>query len=241
MSVESQYFPDVNFSELTEVFPKRGRVERFLSRYLQREPRIYYDEHVALDQLLEDFSGTLDTVSASTGARLTMEGIHIQLITRKQLVKSLSQPSKLEEVHGDGVLENIDGNCTRNPDGKWLLNIVQNKTDHVVQVSQVKEILAHEYGHTLGNEFNANPMLEEIKAYAFQVLAISAAWRIPLASYSLSGTYANYTHDVARDRLMQLRDRGFPPEVIIATLTGKPFGNFRPDSNMYPDIESRLH
>ena len=217
MSVESQYFPDVNFRELTEVLPERSRLERLIPGFLRREPRVYYDEHVALDQLLDDFSETLGMVSASTGTRLTMDGVHVQLITRKQLINSLNNPSKLEEVHGDGVLQMIDGNCTKNPDGTWLINIVQNRTDHVVQVSRSMEILAHEYGHTLGNEFNAHPMLEEVKAYAFQAMAMAANWKIPESYYKLSGTYVNYTHDVARYRLMKIRDRGFTTGIIIAT------------------------
>ena len=231
MSAEAPYFPDVEFSELTQVVPPRSRAEKFLSRFLRREPEVLYDEKVPLDDFLGDFETDLLQLSRATGAKLTMAGIDVKILKRKQLIKTLEDPAGMEEIHGEAVLDGIVGNCVGNPEGGFRLNLVQGKTDHVVNTAKFRENLAHEYGHTLGGESHPDPMLEEIKAYAFQALFMTNYLGDTLYP-RLEGTYKNLNHHVARNRLNQLYERGFPFGAIIAHITGKPFGYYRPDSNM---------
>lgn len=233
MSAEAPYFPDVEFTELTEITPPRGRAEKFLSRF-QREPRIYFDQRVELDDFLDQFKDELSVVSDLIGANLTLDGINVRILKRKQLIKALKNPKRLEGVHGEGILDAIVGNCVENPEGGFTLNIVQGRTDHIVDEGMFREIVAHEYGHTLEGELHPSPMLEELKAYSFESLFFSTRWRDYsfVSYYVLDGKYKNLTHDVARNRLNQLRDRGFPYGAIIAHLIGVPFGHYRPDSNM---------
>jgi len=174
------------------------------------------------------FNDALRDMSAEMGIPFPLKGRNIYFLPEDIFMQSIDQEGQRQR-YGKYIVDSIVGYTRRFPDGTFDTYILGSGDGRVPDEDQAVVTLGHEYGHTLGPFLG--PLEEELKAYAFQDLYLKYAFKSGLNRLD-SGFYPTRIHDVAKNRIAQLRSRGFPMEAVIAHLNGERFGEYRPDSNM---------
>lgn len=183
------------------------------------------------EQVKADFERLLADISQSTGQPLTMEGRNMQFVTNDELYpKTDEEINSFRELYGESVIEGgSSGENARNPDGTFTIRIGYFGLEDFVDRDVAIELLAHEYGHTLGRQLDSI-IDEELKAYTFEALARRLNkykdWEGEV--FSEIDSYSP-VHMEASSRLAYLTQRGVTEEAILAHLTGENFGTTTPD------------
>lgn len=156
---------------------------------------------------------------------LTMRDRSLHFVSPRQMKPSTEKERKdLLDRYGEYMKDGGAGDCTRHDDGTFTLRVAFGAKPPKLTDNEIS-IAAHEYGHTLGEQIE-DPVTEELKADAFQILFMKHFYRV--GSYLIS-PIPDTVHEIALFRLEQLIITGkMPEEAIIAHLTEGPFGRFSP-------------
>ena len=182
------------------------------------------------DGVLRLFEEVLYYAGSDSEASLPLDKREITFVPRSDLVpEDLGEKERLATKYGgEGyVLKNIVGDCLRLPDGRFRIRLGYLGQERETTQNQVVGTLAHEYGHTLGDQI-PDPTFEEVKAYAFQKFIMR--YLLGEGRYFINGYYRDRVHDIARSALNQLVTAGIAEEAVVAHVTGLPFGLVHPNS-----------
>lgn len=175
------------------------------------------------DGIIDDFFSVLRQIRAS-GVRIPIEGRSVFLVSREALIPdAIEERKKLVAECGKDILDTIIGTNIKIEDGRYISRIGYGDQEHVVLPSTVMSVIAHEHGHTIGDALPI--MWEDMKAYAFEGFFMSRYLGRP---WDIDGTDPASMHDVARNRVAQLTQRGIDNLEILAHLADYGFGNFGP-------------
>ena len=193
---------------------------------VKKTVRIPWDQH----GVLRLFEEVLYDAGSDSKASLPLDKRVINFVPRSDLVPE--DPGEREKLSakygGEGyALTSIIGSCLRLPDGGFRIRLGYLGQEREASWNQVLGTLAHEYGHTLGDQID-DLVLEEVKAYAFQKFIMR--YLLGKGRYFINGYYRDRVHDIARSALNQLVTAGIVEEAVIAHVTGLPFGLVHPNS-----------
>ncbi len=175
------------------------------------------------DSILDDFSYKVREIRES-GIRIPLDGRSVFLVRRETLLPdNEDERRKLVEKYGAGILGTLIGDNARIEDGRFISRIGFRDQEHVVLPSEVMRVIAHEHGHTIGEQLPT--VWEEMKAYAFEGFFMS---RYLGQVYKIDGSDAESMHEIARNRVSQLTQRGIDYLEILAHLAEYGFGDFGP-------------
>lgn len=222
--LEIGYFPDVSFTSL----PPMPEPEEKQNRASLLKPVKSEKSGVKREAVLSRFRNVLRDMSAKSGTELPLDGRNIYFLPEEIFMQVIDQGT-LRGRYSEYIISSIVGYTRRFPDGTFDIYILGSDDYTVPDEDQAVITLGHEYGHTIGPFLG--PLEEEVKAYAFQAMFLKHAFSGKPHTLD-QGLYPTRIHDVAKNRIAQLKSRGFPMESVIAHLNGQNFGNYRPDSNM---------
>lgn len=221
--LELGYFPDVTFTNLPPL-PEPGSA-RVSKNKDEPNTETGYGFGEAYDRFVQAFH----SIRQDTGADLPLVGRNIYCLPENIFFGIVDGEGQAKR-YGDYIKKDIVGYTLRFPDNTFDIYILGLSGGRVASVDDAVVTLGHEYGHTIGPFLG--PVEEELKAYAFQSMFLKHALGDKPNKID-SGLYPTRVHDVAKNRLAQLRSRGFPEGSVVAHLTGENFGEFKPDSNLY--------
>ncbi len=251
---KEKFFPDVRFHLPKPILPpimipsRRIRIDSGEPVHVvdHLPPAPIEEDHLAeyvptmdwrADEIRLEFRNGLSALASEFNIDLPTSSYRVVFVGSKNMLPKDKEPrERLARRYGAYILDGISGSCTRLPNGRFRLRLGYMGKQKVVDKDSVMETLSHEYGHTLGDLID-NPIFEELKADAFCSLFMRVYTDVN--EYLIDGESPDKVHDIARSRLAQLTLRGFSEGAIIAHLTGKSFGDFRPDSNMRIASETR--
>lgn len=222
--LEIGYFPDVNFTSL----PPRPEPEINKDRANLIKSETSRKSDVKCEVVLSRLKSVLHDMSAEMGIALPLDGRSIYFLPEEAFMQVVDQGG-LRGRYSEYIINSIVGYTRRFPDGTFDTFILGSEDGRVFDEDQAVITLGHEYGHTIGPFLG--PLEEEVKAYAFQSMFLKYAFSGKPHNLD-QGLYPTRIHDVAKNRIAQLKSRDFPMEAVIAHLNGQNFGNYRPDSNM---------
>lgn len=182
------------------------------------------------DGVLRLFEEVLYYAGSDLEVSLPLDKREITFVPRSDLVPE--DPGERERLSarygGEGyALTSIIGSCLRLPDGGFRIRLGYLGQEREATQNQVVGTLAHEYGHTLGDQID-DPVFEEVKAYAFQKFTMR--YFLGKGRYFIDGYYRDRVHDIAASALNQLVSAGIAEEAVIAHVTGLPFGLVHPNN-----------
>ena len=131
----------------------------------------------------------------------------------------------LRERYGEYIVDGTAGECVTNDDGTYTLRINEQLLEQDPSGDTALEVLAHEYGHTLGESLE-NAVDEELKAYAFANLFMKHY--LDVDYYSNFRFTTDTVHAESLYRLDLLTSHVGDPEILLAHLTGSRFGGHEP-------------
>lgn len=205
-------------------------------------PNIYVDKDLTLCELdwnpreiVAEFERVLHNLNRKLNVRkFSLEGITIIFMPLEEL--RIEYAKGLEHGHpfGDGFESKIHAYSSRSTAHAHEIGIGVEKT---TARSDAFEFLCHEFGHTLGSS-DLNSFLEELKAYAFEIIAVSE-WK-NLDYYLIDAEFNESFHSRVSARLAYLVEHGIDPMQIIANLTREKFGIYEPNKRI-KIINQTLH
>ncbi len=165
---------------------------------------------------------------------LTMHGRTFSFVDREKLrPQTEEERQQIIDTYGEYAIDG-SGDCRQNPDGTYLMRIGYHGLEDSSSEGEVLEVMAHEYGHTLGG-FLKSPVLEELKAYAFDNLFMRIYYDND--QYLQPQIYTSTVHDDALLILGKFLNAGVSEELLIANLTQSPFGIYQPEvSSLMPEL-----
>lgn len=173
--------------------------------------------------------------------RLTMSRMTMRFVSRDEMrPKTEEEKQMLIQRYGDYIVDGGVGDCTRNPNGTYSLRIGYAGCENSASLDEVLSVMGHEYGHTVGEQIE-DPVLEELKAYAFANLVMRVFYGV--RDYRVYQMDVSNVHETALFWLEQLLDRGVSEEEILAHLTMRRFGKSYPYDYLYslnPKAQSKL-
>lgn len=178
------------------------------------------------NKLYQEFTSQLNSVGRQIKhPGLTMRQRTMQFVTREAMrPKNDIERQLLVERYGDYVADGA-GDCTRNPNGTFTLRIGFLGQEDTASKEEVLDVMAHEYGHTLGSDIS-DPTFEELKAYTFARLLMRQTQDVEYGGTLLDNSTV---HNTAQLWLEQLVANGISEEKVLAHLTGNKFGTSYPD------------
>lgn len=201
----------------------------------------YDEENLEFDEVVEsevgwefssvisDFNSVLSFINTSSNYHLTMENKSAQLVRPEDMLpKTEKERSQIIQLYGTYILDGIAGSCHRNPDGSFDLKLGYAGLEETSTKEDVLEVLAHEFGHTLGERL-PDAIFEELKAYAFSMFFMRHYLQVD-GIFDLCTLSPEKTHDIARHYLDVLLTRNISEEAILAHLIDKSFGIYTPDT-----------
>ena len=173
--------------------------------------------------VMAKFESILGDISRDTKQTpLSLKGRSVRFVPRGKLrPQSETERRYLIERYGDYIVDGGAGDCVKLGDGSYAIRIGYAGEEETIPEHTVVELVGHEYGHTLGDTL-AIAVLEELKAYAFANLAMRKYYNVFVCQWD-----ASTVHEEALSTLGQLIDRGIKEEMVIAHLTGEPFGIYQ--------------
>lgn len=179
------------------------------------------------DQIIEEFSRQLAVIEREVNRpRLTMRGITIKFVTPLEMKpQNARRKLWLVQNYGTYIADGGDGDCSRNNDGSFFLRIGVAGQEHTRSKDDVLELMAHEFGHTLGKVLKP-VTFEELKAYAFANLFMRYYYNVH--EYRVYPMDVSNPHDTALYWLEQLLEQGISEEAILSHLIGKKFAMCSP-------------
>lgn len=245
--MSEKYFPGFTFSlprqEEILFIPSETKQSSFLTPHSMvlidfskfDEENIEFDEVVESEvgwefsSVISDFNLVLSSMSTSSNYHLTMENKSVQLVPPEDMLpKTERERSQLVQLYGTYILDGMAGSCRRNPDGSFDLKLGYAGLEEMSTKDDVLGVLAHEFGHTLGERL-PDAIFEELKAYAFSIFFMRHYLQVD-AIFDLSTLSPEKTHDIARHYLDVLLARNISEEAILAHLIDKDFGTHTPDT-----------
>jgi len=238
ISEASRYFPDISFEEISPltkstpplntgiILPRTGNPSTLDTLgFISPEVRLPWTP----EQTSSAFQTTMKDVEGNLGIKLPTEGRRIKFVPQQSLIPTdPGEKARYLHKYGPDILDKLPkGRPIRNSDGTFDILIADLSYDMTSTFESGLGTLAHEYGHTLGEEL-VNPILEEMKAETFKLIFLKTYKRIDTFNLDLSNEKSNI-HHMARSRLIQLINRGVCEEAILAHLLGNNFGKFTPD------------
>jgi len=182
-----------------------------------------------LEDVLVNYRTVLKSIETSLKITLPTDNRFILLVTPKELIPTNQEEKrKLVEKYGSHILDGIDGDCTRQGEG-FRIRLGYKGLEKSTPLNKVLEVLAHEYGHTLGERIDS-PVWEELKAYAFQALFMRhySNVRYFIHGYFTHEVSSEEVHEIAEAMWALLITRGIKEEEILSHLIGGSFGPFQP-------------
>lgn len=237
-----RYFPEVEFNNPTFLIHK-GDKRDFGSELDLDTPRILYQSicdsidpwvfgdlfdidsrHLPTTETgaIQTLRSLLIKIEAEEGVELPIHDREIIFVSPDMLKPSNEKTRKmLIKKYGSNLSDGSGGQCAKKPNGGYLLSISNDIWSY-----EYLEVIAHEYGHSLGDVFLSSPIAEEMKAYAFTSLVMQNYFEVD--EYHPEGFMPDQTHDIASDRVRQLIEKGVKPLAIISHLINHPFGSQQP-------------
>ncbi len=175
--------------------------------------------------VIAEYRDTIGQISGLTGVELPLDDREIYFIPASKMIPKLPEDQlALVRKYGPYILNGIAGDLTRLPVG-FRIRLGFGKDTTQVEHEDVMEILAHEYGHSLGEHIEET-IFEEMKADAFAALFMK--YYLDVDDYWMEGEDPGKLHHLAKHRVGQLQAMGVSEEEMLAHLTGRPFGQFGP-------------
>lgn len=180
-------------------------------------------------RVISEFRDTMGTISGLLKEPLPLEDRAIFFVPKSTLIpKDPSARADLVSRYGSKILDDKIGDCTvidpqENSAYRFMIRVGVAKTDYSHEGTL--EVLAHEFGHTIG-EFNKSTLLEEMKAFAFMALFMRIY--TDTDHYLIDGLFPGRVHELAKHNIGIWQAQDIPEELMIARIIGQPFGRFNP-------------
>lgn len=230
------FFKEIKFKELTADISGSANSQVRTDQEVAADNPLIFDSVTGIprydrplwtkDGIIDDFFDNLKQLRAS-GIRIPIYGRSVFLVRREALVPdSEGERRKLKDKYGDNILDSIIGDNSKIEEERFISRIGYRDQEHVALPSEVMQVIAHEHGHTIGDLLP--PVWEEMKAYAFEGFFMSSYLK---KAWEIDGTDPKSLHEIARNRVAQLTQRGIAYLEILSHLAGYGFGEF--DSRDY--------
>lgn len=194
------------------------------------------DEHGwKFDKVLREFSVITGLMEQELEISLPMNNRSVSFVERMKLIpEDPDDIMALVDKYGKYIIDGIAGDCTRFQDGSFAIRVGYKGQEDRIPKSEAMYVLAHEYGHSLGEHIE-DPVFEEVKAYAFARLVMQYYFQSDYVGMESRTLQPDRVHDIAIHRIEQLNARRIGEAEIIAHLTARPFGRHQPS-----DYQNRL-
>jgi hypothetical protein len=225
--MEEYLYEQRDFSELEEeivCFPPITDLS--LDEPAQIEPLFNW----SFDIVLTDFKTILGKMEKSLGVNLPIDKRYFFNVEAQKFIPEVQEErERLAQKYGEYILNGIDGSCERleNDEGFLIMVGFKGREDSVDHL-RVLSVLAHEYGHSLGENIK-DVENEELKADAFSNLFMRFYYDVD-EYWDDCDLSPDKKHDIATHKLNLLRIKGNREEEILAQLTGINFGGFSENS-----------
>lgn len=223
MTLQERNFPSPPLENIIKSFPKPVEVEEKTQPW-------------KVDQIMITFLMQLKELDSQIRyPRLTMNKKTISFVKHDDVqAKTDEGKGSLINTYGHYMINNVAGDHRISSNSMHIIRIGYSDQEDIESKDQVLNVMSHEFGHTVRQRLK-DPILEELKAYAFASLFMKRMPTVELSNNYLDPylfAKAPDIHAVAKVWLSYLLENGFNEEDVLAHLTGRKFGNSYPKNYM---------
>jgi len=210
---KSKFVADISYAEIPAdnpyIFDSRTGQSRFARPLWSQE------------QVIADFFGLLRDLR-NHGLRIPTVAREIKFVWRDALLpQDKEEEARVTGQYGKDILSTKIGDNSRIEDGSFISRVGFLGGEYIIPPSYVMSVVAHEHGHTIGEHLPT--VWEEMKAFAFEGFFMERFLGKP---WEIDGDDPEKIHDVARNRVAQLTQRGIHNLEIVSHLSNYTLGRF---------------